>query len=195
MKYQLVKLDALLEEEQESCETAEAEVRRNTAVEDETMRQRCDHEKCTKNAEGSKYIINELRKVSERSKEATPQITRYAEEWKRLTAQIESGQRTAGLEGAKKRRLTVEQSKNGLQKETWRFRNPASELQRKPEEFADKMRRREEIKVLIDMCERALETSKPCSSRWSGSRRGRPEHDRETSRRSQADKRTADEAW
>ncbi|KAK6035328.1 hypothetical protein COOONC_27167 [Cooperia oncophora] len=330
MKYQLVKLDALLEEEQESCETAEAEVRRNTAVEDETMRQmreacfdlhdgvRRQNEEieecmqkmkgfsdaimkqCTKNAEGSKYIINELKKVSERSKEATlksqdmqKKQTKELQDWKE--ERKEHSRSSSPRTGCKRRhggfeippselqryeRILDQSEKELTEIDDFLSRNVVKDRRfgsrnmkegeggmtcvyckvrgnhysdacaevrsvsrriellksenrcmvclefhfapkcprntpcfycksgnyrddldhhcsicRRPEEFADKMRRREEIKVLIDICERALESSKPCSSRWSGSRRGRPEHDREPSRRSQADKRTVDEEW
>ncbi|KAK5984356.1 hypothetical protein GCK32_006032 [Trichostrongylus colubriformis] len=86
---------------------------------------------CTKNAEGSKYIIYELRKVSERSKEATAQITRYAEKWGRLTAQIE--EQTKELQDWKKQRKEDSRSsspRTGCKRKHGGFDIPPSELQR-----------------------------------------------------------------
>ncbi|KAK6056145.1 hypothetical protein COOONC_06349 [Cooperia oncophora] len=78
---------------------------------------------CTKNAEGSK--------VSERSKEATAQITRYAEEWKRLTAQIE--EQTKELQDWKEERKEDSRSsspRTGCKRRHGGFEIPPSELQR-----------------------------------------------------------------
>ncbi|KAK6060895.1 hypothetical protein COOONC_01441 [Cooperia oncophora] len=69
--------------------------------------------------------------VSERSKEATAQITRYAEEWKRLTAQIE--EQTKELQDWKEERKEHSRSsspRTGCKRRHGGFEIPPSELQR-----------------------------------------------------------------
>ncbi|XGW23022.1 hypothetical protein V3C99_005343, partial [Haemonchus contortus] len=119
IRHQLIKFDALLEEEQEACEFAEAETRRNTTLEDEALRQMRESfddlqdeirrqkedntewietvrdsyysfmEQNKRNVENSKAMAAELKRVEANQREIITQMTRYMNECQHLAAKIE----------------------------------------------------------------------------------------------------------